>query len=216
MSLGRAVLAAAIIAVPTPAPRVVTRAEFIAERLAHDPVFVSDAVPREVSPADTAKIRAAIRRMPAPTYIAVVPDIDVAEDPDGAPERLIALLHDRLDRDGVYIVIPSSGIGLTASQFGESLPIHPASSEVVYSQPYDAGPVRVVARFVDDIRSGHAQQRYDEVYARSKTGWEAKPYGDAADLGDTFDEAGALSGLGAAVLLGAVFLVRRRRRGRAR
>lgn len=196
----------------TPRPDVVTKAEYIAGQLAHDPVFIDDDVPRDVSPSDAAKIRATIRRMPTPTYLAVVAETDTQNDPQGDPERLIALLHDRLGRDGVYLVMSSDGIGVTAGQFGTSLPLHAASSEVTFYEPYNAGPVRTIARFVDDIRSGQAQQRYDRVYAKSKTGWDAKPYGEPADAVDTAQEAGAIAGLAVAALgMGAVAWRRTRR-----
>lgn len=155
--------------------------------------------------------------MPVPTYAAVVTEADQEKDPQGTPERLIALLHDKLGRNGVYLVVPSNGIGVTAQQFGESLPLEPAAREVTYSQPYNAGAARVVERFVDDIRSGQAQQRYEKAYAKSRTGWEAKPYREADDTADLAQEAGVYSGMAAAVLLaGALFTVRVRRRRRKR
>jgi hypothetical protein len=196
-------------------PRVVTRADYIAGMLARDPVFITDDAPRDITPADARRIRAAVRRMPVPTYAAVVTELDQEKDPEGTPERLIAVLHDKLGRNGVYLVVPSSGIGVTAQQFGESLPIEPASREVTYSQPYNAGAARVIERFVDDIRSGQAQQRYDKVYAKSRTGWEAKPYREADDTVDLVQEAGVYSGMGAALLLAAgVGVVRLRRKWR--
>jgi hypothetical protein len=199
-------------------PPVVTRADFIAAQLARDPVFITDDAPRDITPVQADRIRAALRRMPVPTYAAVVADADQGKDPQGGPEQLIALLHDKLGRSGVYLVVPSSGIGVTAQQFGENLPLEPAAREVTYSQPYNAGAARVIERFVDDIRSGQAQQRYDKVYAKSRTGWEAKPYREADDDTDLAQEAGVYSGMGAALLLGAGLgtsrVRRRRKRGR--
>ncbi len=190
----------------------VTRADYIAASLARDPVFVTDEAPRDVSPRDAARVRAAIRRMPAPTYAAVVPDSGESDDPQGSPERLIALLHDKLGRSGVYLVVPSNGIGITAEQFGTSLPLEPAAREVTFSLPYNAGVARAVERFVADIRSGQAQQRYEKVYARSLTGWEAKPYRTAADEYDLATRYGVYSGMAGALLGIGVLAARRRRR----
>ena len=199
---------------PVPTPSVITRADHIAGHLARDPVFITDAAPRDISPRDAARIRAAIRRMPVPTYAAVIADVvDEQRDPQGSPERLIALLHDELGRNGVYLVVPSSGIGITAEQFGQNLPLEPASREVTYAEPYDAGAARVIERFVDDIRSGQAQARYEKVYARSRTGWEPKPYGEDDDLAE---EAGVYSGTALALLLAAGIGATRLRRARRR
>ncbi|WP_460337101.1 hypothetical protein [Actinoallomurus acanthiterrae] len=184
----------------TPAPAVVTKADYIAARLAHDPVFISDHVPRDVSPEDAGKIRAAVRMMPVPTYLAVVAETQAENDPFKSPTALIALLHDKLQRPGVYVVMPSNGIGVDVEQFGTNLPIEPAANEIIYSEPYNAGPVRAIRRFVDDIRSGRAQQRYDEAHARSKSGWEPKAYREASDTIDDAQQAGAFSGLGVAAL----------------
>ncbi|GAA4621761.1 hypothetical protein GCM10023196_011320 [Actinoallomurus vinaceus] len=199
----------------TPAPAVVTKADYIAGQLAHDPVFISDHVPRDVSPEDAERIRAAVRGMPVPTYLAVVADTQAEDDPLKSPTALIALLHDKLQRPGVYVVMPSNGIGVDAQQFGTNLPIGPAADEIIYSQPYNAGPVRAIQRFVDNIRSGRAQQRYDEAHARSKSGWEPKPYREARDTIDDAQQAGAISGLVVAAL-GVAFVAWRSRRRPAR
>lgn len=195
-----------------PYPPVVTRADLIADRLAHDPVFITDETPRDITPWAASRIRAAIHRMPAPTYAAIVTELDPEKDPQGTPERLIAVLHDKLRKNGVYLVMPSNGIGITAQQFGTNLPLVAASREVTYSQPYNAGPVRAIERFVDDIRSGQAQQRYEKVYAKSRTGRGPKPYRDAYGRIDLAQEAGAYSGMGLALLIGALVGVLRLRR----
>lgn len=189
----------------------VTRAEYIAGQLARDPVFITDDAPRDITPAEARRVRAAIHRMPVPTYAAIVTEVDQEKDPQGSPERLIALLHEKLQKDGVYLVVPSSGIGITAQQFGENLPIEPASREVTFSQPYNAGVARAIERFVDDIRSGQAQQRYEKVYAKSRHGWEAKPYLEADDKADLAQEAGAYSGVAVAALIGTLLVAARLR-----
>ena len=183
-----------------PAPQPVTRADYIAGQLARDPVFITDEAPRDLTANDAARIRAAIKRMPVPTYAAVVAEVDEQKDPQGPPDRLIALLHDKLRKNGVYLVIPSSGIGITAEQFGENLPIEPASREVTFGEPYNAGAARSIERFVENIRSGQAQARYEKVYAKSRTGWDPKPYREADDKDDLAQQAGVYSGMGLALL----------------
>jgi hypothetical protein len=194
----------------------VTRADYIAGQLAHDPVFITDAAPRDITPAEAVRIRAAIKRMPVPTYAAVVTETDQERDPQGAPDRLIALLHDKLGRNGVYVVVPPSGIGMTAEQFGENLPLQAAEREVTFSQPYNAGAARAIERFVDDIRSGQAQQRFEKVYAKSRHGWEPKPYREADDRADLAQQAGVYSGMAVALLLGGWIGGRHLRRKRKR
>lgn len=205
-------LTAALLAAP-PAP-VTTRADYIAEQLKRDPVYITDSAPREITPAQVARIRAAIHRMPVPTYAAVVVPVDEEKDPQGPPDRLIALLHDKLGRDGVYLVVPDDGNGITAEQFGADLPLTAAGREVTFSRPYNAGATRAIERFVDDIRSGQAQQRYEKVYAKYRSGWEPKPYGGPADETDRAEEAGAYSGVGVAVLAAAGIALRRVRKKR--
>lgn len=203
-------LAAALLAAP-PAP-VVTRADYIAAQLNRDPVYVTDSVPREITPGQVARIRAAVHRMPVPTYAAVVVPVDDELDPQGPPDRLIALLHDKLRRDGVYLVVSDSGNDITADQFGVNLPLTAAGREVTFSQPYDVGATRAIERFVDDIRSGQAQQRYEKAYARYRSGWEPKPYRKAVDEAGRARAAGAYSGIGVAVLAAAGIALRRKRR----
>lgn len=210
----RSMLLAAVM-VAGPAPHVTTKVDYIVGQMQHDPVFITDEAPRDITAQDAVHIRAAVRNMPVPTYVAVVAVTDEEEDPQSAPERLIALLHDRLGRNGIYLVLPSNGIDLTAGQFGENLPIVPATREVTYSLPYNAGAAKAVERFVDDIRSGQAQQRYDKVYAKSRTGWEAKPYREADDWTDLAEQAGVYSGMGVA-LLGVGWMAVRRVRKRRR
>lgn len=193
----------------------VTRADYVAAQLARDPVFITDLAPRAITAQDAARVRAAVKRMPVPTYAAVVSDTTVENDPQGSPERLIALLHDKLGRSGVYLVVPPDGIGLTVEQFGTNLPVTAAEREVTATEPYNAGLARVIERFVDDIRSGQAQQRYDRVYAKEQAGWKAKPYREADDDIDLAQQAGVYSGMGVALLAALwILVVRLRRKGR--
>jgi hypothetical protein len=193
---------------------VITRAEYIAGRLARDPVFISDQVPREIGPEDAARIRAAVGRMPVPTFLTVAPHVD--GDPDRSEERLIALLHDRLGRDGVYVVTDETGIGLAALQYGGDLPVRAAATETGFALPYNAGVVRSVERFVDNVRSGRARERYDATYRRVQEGWEPEPFPDPPKPPDPRDVAafaGAVSGAALTIGVIALALVHRRRAG---
>ncbi|MFB9835718.1 hypothetical protein [Actinoallomurus acaciae] len=197
----------------TPPP--VTRADYVAAQLARDPVFITDLAPRAITAGDAARVRAAVKRMPVPTYLAVVSDTTVENDPQGSPDRLIALLHDKLGRSGVYLVASPDGIGLTVDQFGTNLPVTAAEREVTFAEPYNAGIARVLERFVDDIRSGQAQQRYEKAYEKDRAGSKPKPYREADDDIDLAQEAGVYSGMGVALLAALwILVVRLRRRGR--
>jgi hypothetical protein len=201
------------LAVASPPPPVTTRADYVAARLARDPVFITDLAPRAITARDAARVRAAVKRMPVPTYLAVVSDTTVQNDPQGTPDRLIALLHDKLGRGGVYLVVPPNGIGLTVEQFGTNLPVTAAEREVTFAEPYNAGLARVIERFVDDIRSGQAQQRYEKAYAKERAGHEPKPYREADDDIDLAQQAGVYSGMGVALLAALWILIARLRRG---
>lgn len=128
MSGGRRAIAAGLSATaallaPVPVSAVAQdepdRVELIARELRRDPVYVSDALVREVSPDEVTELRREVRRMPVPTYLVLVPRIV----PLG-PDRLLepgdewpALLRDALGRDGVYLVGGDSG-SLDAGTFG--------------------------------------------------------------------------------------------------
>lgn len=209
------IIGTALAVTAPPAPPVTTRADYVAARLARDPVFITDLAPRAITARDAARVRTAIKRMPVPTYLAVVSDTTVENDPQGTPDRLIALLHDKLDRGGVYLVVPPSGIGLTVEQFGTNLPVTAAEREVTFAEPYNAGLARVIERFVDDIRSGQAQQRYEKAYAEDRAGRHPKPYREADDDNDLAQQAGVYSGMGVALLAALwILIVRLRRKSR--
>jgi hypothetical protein len=52
------------------------------------------------------------------------------------------------------------------------------------------------------------------VYAKSRTGWEAKPYREADDMNDLAQEAGVYSGMAVALLAAIGIAVNRTRRNR--
>lgn len=94
------------------------RVALVARELRDDPVYVSDALVREVGPAQLTALRAEVARMPFPTYVVLVPRIvpltggRLLEPDDGWP----ALLRDALGRDGVYVT--GGEYSLDAEAFG--------------------------------------------------------------------------------------------------
>jgi hypothetical protein len=78
----------------------------LARKLRADPVYVSDSVPRAVSPAEAARLRASVRAMPFATRVAIlggppntfgVGGLDLFELPE--------LLAGAVDRPGLYVVV---------------------------------------------------------------------------------------------------------------
>ncbi|MFI0349350.1 hypothetical protein [Actinomadura sp. 9N407] len=129
------------------APAPPSRADLLAERLAADPIHVTDHAPREV-PADAARarIRALVARLGVPAYVVVGPASLPVSQIDN--RDLIPLLHDRLNKDGVYIVTNASGNG-SARQYGGSLPAEQAWLTARIELPYKADVVAHVERFVE-------------------------------------------------------------------
>lgn len=193
---------------------VVTQEATIAGHWRRDPLYVSDNVPAGVTPREVAALRRHLERMPVPTYLAIVSRID-GERRRG--EELLDAVHDRLGGDGVYVLTDVSGHGLDAKQYGGvltggRLPIRDAAYEVTYSQPHDAGVVRVFGRFVDNVVSGAASRRFEQAKRRDEAGWEPDPvHLESEDIEARAFMIGAGTGVA-----GAVALLLLRARGRRR
>ncbi|WP_119726794.1 hypothetical protein [Thermomonospora amylolytica] len=152
-------------ATPAFAEPVPGRADLIAERLAEDPVLITDHAPRKI-PADAGpRIRAQLARLGVPVYLVVEPS-GLPEGPEGRPDELIPLLHDRLRKDGVYIVTTESGSG-AARQYGGSLPVDDAWDAAMFELPYDADVVRYVETFVAILTSPDVRGRIEQARARA-------------------------------------------------
>ncbi|MFC0040913.1 hypothetical protein [Actinomadura rayongensis] len=133
------------------------RADRLAALWRRDPVQVTDHAPRAL-PADAAtRIRAAVARLREPVYVAVEPPLPGRVD----AADLLPLVHDRLGRDGVYLIVSVDGPLGAARQYGTgpvTVPEHTLTAAAV-ELPSDAGAVAVVERFVDVALAGDVSER---------------------------------------------------------
>ena len=194
-----------------------SRADHIAAELRRDPVYVTDHTPRVLPPDAAEQIRASVARLGVPVYVAVTPTSGVGlEDPT---ESLIALLRDRLRKDGIYLVVPPSTSSGEVRQFGGAprLPVEDAWRAARQELPTDATAPEKVERFVDIVLSGKARERADDPPPRPKSELrKALDADDAADRRASLVEWGVFGG-GAALtgvpLFGLLFRRRVRRAG---
>ncbi|MER7708154.1 hypothetical protein ABTX81_35350 [Kitasatospora sp. NPDC097605] len=135
-----------------------TRSERLAEELRRSPVYVSAAQPRRLPRSLAPEIAAVAERTGVPTYVLALPDGDAA---------LLALVHDRLGADGLYVLIGDYG-HITASAFGVDVPVDDARRISLYGTPYGAEPLAAFKSFVDAVASGkdRAAAKAQEVYDR--------------------------------------------------
>ncbi|MFB7951110.1 hypothetical protein [Streptomyces sp. NPDC056045] len=135
-----------------------TQSERLAEELRKDPVYVSADRPRRLPRSLSPKIAALAERTGVPTYVLALPAGDAT---------LLALVHDRLGKDGLYVLISDNGT-ITASAFGVDVPVDEARRIALYGTPYGAGPLAAFESFVDAIASGHdrAAAEADELHDR--------------------------------------------------
>lgn len=100
------------------------RVNHIARSLERSPVYVSDSMSRRISDEDVEEIHAEVERMPFPTYVVIAPGFG---DEPGLLlfHNVIPPLHDRLDRDGLYVVSDETGISLGVQAFGVSPKVPP-------------------------------------------------------------------------------------------
>ncbi|MFE7492664.1 hypothetical protein [Kitasatospora sp. NPDC057541] len=137
-----------------------SRSERLAEELRKNPVYVSAALPRRLPRSLAPEIAAVAERTGVPTYVLALPDGDAA---------LLALVHDRLGADGLYVLIAGYG-HITASAFGVDVPIDDARRISLYGTPYGAEPLAAFKNFVDAVASGKdpaaakAQELYDRYH----------------------------------------------------
>ncbi|MGA5566243.1 hypothetical protein ACPCUV_34445 [Streptomyces platensis] len=144
-----------------PAPGDPTQYAYLAAQLRTSPVYVSDQIPREVPRSTAPAFAREARRLGVPTYVMVLPQSSYGADAGG----LLAGVHDRLGRRGLYVALSDSGLD-AAQTYGVDLPgTADAVSESVYAMPYDATPREVFRHFVEVVTSGQAHQRAEEARA---------------------------------------------------
>ncbi|MBD0669346.1 hypothetical protein [Streptomyces sp. CBMA156] len=150
-----------------------TQAERLAEELRKNPVYVSAAEPRRLPRSLAPEIAALAERTGVPTYVLALPDGDAA---------LLALVHDRLGADGLYVVISGYGT-ITATAFGVDVPVDEARRISLYGTPYRAGPLAGFENFVDAVASGkdRAAAKAEELYDRHRDSDRPSAYISSTD-----------------------------------
>ncbi|MFF2012709.1 hypothetical protein ACFVWY_27045 [Streptomyces sp. NPDC058195] len=150
-----------------------TQPERLAGKLRGNPVYVSAARPRDLPRSLAPDIAALAGRTGVPTYVLALPAGDAT---------LLALVHDRLGEDGLYVLISGHNT-LYASAFGVDVPADEALRVALYGTPYRAGPLAAFESFADAIASGRdrAASRADALYARYRTDGRPGQYISATD-----------------------------------
>ncbi|MEV6756228.1 hypothetical protein [Streptomyces sp. NPDC051214] len=139
-----------------------TQAAALATLLRADPVYVTDQLPRDVPRSTAPQFRKLAQRTKVPTYVLVLPDQGGV-----GGERLLAAVHDRLGRDGLYVLVDDMGV-VDAAAFGVRAPADDASTVALYELPYDAGPLLKFERFTDVIALGGKKAAERAESAREK------------------------------------------------
>ncbi|MEU9120339.1 hypothetical protein AB0C96_10830 [Streptomyces sp. NPDC048506] len=191
-----------------------TQTAYLAEHLRHDPVYISDQMPRAV-PRSTAPVFAReARRLGVPTYLVVLPQTSYGTQGG----TLLAGIHDRLGRKGLYVAMNDSGLE-EVQTYGVSLPgVDDARTATLYELPYDATPREVFQRFVEVATSGRAHQRAEAARAQYGGTDDEPPllHTDSTDReNQSFVTGIAVTGIPVAVLLLTVYALQRRRVRRA-
>ncbi|MGW0910903.1 hypothetical protein ACWD1Z_04005 [Streptomyces sp. NPDC002784] len=159
-----ALVAALLAAFATATPaRADTQAAYLADRLRESPVYVSDQLPREVPKSMTPDFAEVAKRTGVPTYVLVLPGL--AADREG----LLGAVHDRLDRNGLYVLIDESSVTYAAA-FGVNAPVDEALAVCLYELPYDAGPLREFELFAEVVADGAGKAADRAEAAREKYG----------------------------------------------
>jgi hypothetical protein len=97
------------------------RVDAIVRALRADPVYVSSSLARAVPPAQVAALRRAVAGSPAPAFVVVAPSF--GDEPGlGTLRALPDLLHDRLDRDGLYLAVDAS-----STPYAQAFGVRPAT-----------------------------------------------------------------------------------------
>ncbi|MFF7373772.1 hypothetical protein ACFY96_00705 [Streptomyces massasporeus] len=143
-----------------PAPA--TQAAYLADRLRENPVHVTDQLPREVPRSTAPDFARLAKKTGVPTYVLVLP---MLSSTDG--ERLLGAVHDRLGRDGLYVLVEGTDIA-HATAYGVRAPADAAVTVTRYELAYDAGALAGFERFVDVIAQGEKKAAARAEAAREK------------------------------------------------
>lgn len=183
----------------------------LADLLRRDPVYVSDQMPRDVPPSTAPEFARLAAHTGVPTYVLVLPD----QDADG--KALLGAVHDRLGRDGLYVLVGSIDVD-SAVAFGVNVPTDDASDIALYSLPYDAGPLAAFRAFTGAVAEGADRAARQADVLRAEYGNTGKHVPDAYIDNDDRENQAFLTGyllLGVPVLILLTgFYLRRQRRRR--
>ncbi|WBB64165.1 hypothetical protein O7599_17330 [Streptomyces sp. WMMC500] len=153
-------------AVPAAAQDGETQADYLAQRLREDPVYVSDQVPLAVPRSAAGEFAKVAERTGVPTYVLVLPNEPLFVD------QLLAAVRDRLGEDGLYVVIDAGMSWIDAAAYGVDVPVRDARSVTTYELPHDAWPIESFRLFVEALTD-------DDVAARAQAAREK--YGSGPD-----------------------------------
>ncbi|MCZ9353419.1 hypothetical protein NGM36_27255 [Streptomyces mutabilis] len=191
------------------ASRPPTQAAHLADRLRENPVHITDQLPRTVPRSMAPDFARLAERTGVPTYVLVLPG------QGGSGEDLLGAVHDRLGRDGLFVLLDESGVRKAAA-YGVRAPVEAARTTTVFELPYDAGPLRSFGRFVDVVAQGteKAEARADAARERFREGNEPEEMyiGPADRKNQSFVTGIALTGVPLTILLLAPCVRRARRR----
>ncbi|MFD7923858.1 hypothetical protein ACFV3R_32230 [Streptomyces sp. NPDC059740] len=181
----------------------------LAAELRRDPVYVTDQLPRSIPRSTAPRFAAAARTTGVPTYVLVLP---TSSDEGG----LLATVHDRLGRDGLYVLVDNYGVQ-DARAFGVDAPADDARAVALYSLPYDAGALRAFQVFAGAVAEGSERAAHRADALREASGHSERPdaYIDSTDReNQSFTTGLALTGLPLLVLLVSPYVRRQRHRAR--
>jgi len=146
------------------------RADLLARRLKQNPVQVTDNEPRAIPEGAAERIEKALSKLGEPFFV-VVETGSMYNVPRPKPRDLIPLLHDRLRKDGIYLVTDSSGNG-EARHYGGSLPADRAWLTARLELPYDADVVQHVELFTEILQAPDVDARIDELREKPPSEYE--------------------------------------------
>ncbi|MEV5435237.1 hypothetical protein AB0K80_04280 [Streptomyces sp. NPDC052682] len=151
---------AAATAPPARATEPAPQAAYLADRLRDNPVHVTDQLPREVPKSMAPAFAKLAQRTGVPTYVLVLPAMSALHG-----EELLGAVHDRLNRDGLYVLLDESTV-TDATAYGVRAPAEDAADAAMYGLPVDAGPLRSFERFVEVVAQGKAEAAARAAAAR--------------------------------------------------
>ncbi|WNI17976.1 hypothetical protein [Actinacidiphila sp. ITFR-21] len=189
------------------------QSERLAAALRSNPVYVTDQLPRRVPRSTAPRFAALARHTGVPTYVLVLPEQGSRAD------TLLGTVHDRLGRDGLYVLVGPLGVA-NARAFGVAAPAEDAFTIALYGLPYDAGPLRSFQEFTDAVASGPDKAAARAAQLRKRYGGTNREvadfYLDSTGRADqSFLTGLVLAGVPLTVLLLGWYAVRRRARALA-